>query len=81
MKKKLMALCAFLCAVSVIGVIWSYISNTYNDSISIIGGADGPTSIFLAVKIGNGILVYIIPGLLFLIITLICSILYFKSKK
>ena len=34
-----------------------------NTAVSIIGGADGPTSIFIAGKIGNSTVIYIVTGL------------------
>lgn len=40
-----------------------------NRAVTIIGGADGPTSIFLAGKVGNGIgIIEIIIGIVILII-------------
>lgn len=48
-------------------------------AVSIIGGADGPTSIFLAGKIGNGF----ITGIILIGIVLIIAgvIIYKKFKK
>ena len=81
MKRSLKALMIILGALGIIGVIWSCISYSNRNSVSIIGGADGPTSIFLAAKIVNSATVYIVPGLLFIIALIICSILFFKNKK
>lgn len=48
-------------------------------SYSIIGGADGPTSIFVAGKIGNGFIVGgIAVGVLLLVVS---GILLFKRKE
>ena len=48
-------------------------------SVSIIGGADGPTSIFLAGKIGNDFSVAgIVVGILLLVIT---GFLMLRKKK
>lgn len=48
-------------------------------SVSIIGGADGPTSIFLAGKIGNDFSVAgIVVGILFLVIA---GLLMLRKKK
>lgn len=48
-------------------------------AISIIGGADGPTSIFIAGRIGDGF----IAGAIFIGIVLVCIgiIVYRKNKK
>ncbi|WP_342755948.1 hypothetical protein [Kineothrix sedimenti] len=81
MKRKLIALLTILGALSTIRVIWSCISYSNRNSVSIIGGADGPTSIFLAAKIGNSATIYIVPGLLFIIALIIFSISFFKNKK
>lgn len=80
MKRSLKALLTILGALSIIGVIWS-LNYSNRNSVSIIGGADGPTSIFVAAKIGNSATVYIVPGLLFIIALIICSILIYKNKK
>lgn len=54
------------------------------ESVAIIGGADGPTSIFIATKISNvsALLLYIIT-ILFMCITVISYIMYFRrhTKK
>ncbi len=51
----------------------------HNQSIAIIGGADGPTSIFLAGKTGNPLPLYLIAGLLTLIIIVLFYL--FRNKK
>ena len=62
---------------SVIGIITAVISLIFKvrghmsvaKSVSIIGGADGPTSIFIAGKIGDtSILIGIIAGIVLLIV-------------
>lgn len=70
-------------AVTVIGVLALIYGITVKRrgaaAISIIGGADGPTSVFLAGKIGHGYsLGFIIFGVIVLLITLI---LLFRSRK
>lgn len=53
-QKILAALAAILCCVGIaLGAAGAYIRQIKAVSISIIGGADGPTSIFLAGKAGN----------------------------
>lgn len=48
-------------------------------SVSIIGGADGPTSIFLAGKVGNDFsVVGIVVGILFIVIA---GFLMLRKKK
>ncbi len=48
-------------------------------AISIIGGADGPTSIFLAGKVGHSYsLVFILLGIIILLVALI---LFFRRRK
>lgn len=46
MKKKIVAVIAVLCGVAIAVVI--AVSVAQSSSVGIIGGADGPTSIFLA---------------------------------
>ena len=50
-----------------------------SDSISIIGGADGPTSLFLAGKLGMNWLN--ISGLIFVVLLLIPNIIYAIKVK
>ncbi|MFA9376052.1 MAG: oxaloacetate decarboxylase [Lachnotalea sp.] len=80
MNRSVKALLTILGTVSIIGLIISYIVYSKRNSFTIIGGSDGPTSIFIAGKIGNSEIGYIILGL-FLIVLVICSILLFKNKK
>lgn len=48
-------------------------------SIAVIGGADGPTAIFLAGSIGDGVSLFLLLGI---IVIFICAVLfYFKKKK
>ena len=59
--------------VSLINVI-----STATASVSIIGGADGPTSIFLAGKMGNPLTGIIVAGIALVIIGIVMLI---KEKK
>lgn len=71
MKKKM---CIIIVAiVGVLAVIYGIITKTKAAaSISIIGGADGPTSIFLAGKIGDGFsLTIIVVGAVILVAALL----------
>lgn len=64
MKKGLKAGLIILALISVAGIAASIrclLGN--NTAVSIIGGADGPTSIFIAGKIGNSTVIYIVTGL------------------
>lgn len=64
MKKGLKAGLIILALISAAGIaasircLWGN-----NTAVSIIGGADGPTSIFIAGKIGNSTVLYIVTGL------------------
>jgi len=49
-------------------------------SISIIGGADGPTTIFIAGKIGRQMFGVIIVGIVIFVIGLLLSLLKKKQK-
>lgn len=68
--------------VSVIGVIIAIAGiiqkNKISASISIIGGADGPTSIFLAGKVGSA---PTITGIVIGIILLIVGVILVMRKK
>lgn len=66
--------------IGVIIVIWGVITKIKgNVSVSIIGGADGPTSIFVAGKLGGATAgTLMISGLL---IAIIGIILFIKKKK
>lgn len=49
---------------------------TVATSIAVIGGADGPTSIFLAGKVGNGSLTGLVAvGVAFLVLAGLCVVL------
>ena len=72
---------------SVIGIITAVISLIFKvrghmsvaKSVSIIGGADGPTSIFIAGKIGDtSILIGIIVGIVLLIVGIF---IYVRKNK
>jgi LPXTG-motif cell wall-anchored protein len=78
MKKKM---CIIIVAiVGVLAVIYGIITKTKAAaSISIIGGADGPTSIFLAGKIGDGFsLTIIVVGAVILVAALL---LFLRKRK
>lgn len=50
-----------------------------NIAVSVIGGADGPTSIFVAGKVGGDVSVFaIIAGIVLIVV---CGILLFKKKR
>lgn len=66
MKKALSCvLTAAGCILAALGIIASVHKNeTVATSIAVIGGADGPTSVFLAGKLGNGaVLAPVIVGI------------------
>lgn len=78
MKKKM---CIIIVAiVGVLAVIYGIITKTKAAaSISIIGGVDGPTSIFLAGKIGDGFsLTIIVVGAVILVAALL---LFLRKRK
>lgn len=52
-------------------------SSEYSTSIGIIGGADGPTSVFIAGKTNW----FEIAGSIAIVIILIAAIIYFVKKK
>ena len=60
---------------AILGVLLLLISSIFkakeNNTISIIGGADGPTSIYLAGKVGWNSILGLIIGVLLVIILLI----------
>ena len=64
MKKGLKTGLIILSLISVAGIAASIMCLWGNNTaVSIIGGADGPTSIFIAGKIGNSTVIYIVTGL------------------
>ena len=64
MKKGLKTGLIILSLISVAGIAASIKCLWGNKTaVSIIGGADGPTSVFIAGKIGNSTVIYIITGL------------------
>ena len=64
MKKGLKAGLIILALISVAGIAASIRCLLGNSTaVSIIGGADGPTSIFIAGKTGNSTVIYIVTGL------------------
>lgn len=50
-------------------------------SISVIGGSDGPTSIFLAGKVGGGFFAVLVAFGLLLILLAGLALIYFIRKK
>lgn len=51
-----------------------------NTAVSIIGGADGPTSVFIAGKIGTDSTLPLIIGII-LLFTAMGAVLFFTAKK
>lgn len=76
-----------MCAVSALAGILLVVAGIIfkiRDSvaISVIGGADGPTSIFLAGKVGNGFTVTVIFIGIILILPLACAgICYIRKNR
>lgn len=68
------AICFLLC----LFVVNKFLTDKEAYAISIIGGADGPTSIFLAGKVGDGLNVAIGVGV---IVILALGIVFFVKKK
>lgn len=69
MKKVGIAIAILGSIITIIGFILKFMKNK---AVSFIGGADGPTSIFLAGKVGNGTeTIEIIIGFVILIIGLV----------
>ena len=64
--------------ISVLGLLLFFIKRYYiSRTVSIIGGADGPTAIFIAGKSERFIPLYLIIGILILIII---TIFFFRNK-
>ena len=76
MKKKFIVFIAGLVMLTAILIV--IIVNERNASLAIIGGADGPTTIFLAGTLGNGVL---FAAILFGLILLALGIMLFKKIK
>lgn len=64
---------------NVINVLFLYASMTVGVSISIIGGADGPTAIFLAGSVGDGIPFLLLIGIIGILIGVV--VMKFKHKE
>lgn len=64
---------------NVINALFLYASMTMGVSISIIGGADGPTSIFLAGSVGDGIPFLLLIGIIGILISVV--VMKFKNKE
>ena len=76
MKKKFMIIIAVI-AILLIALI-AIVVNKRNASLAIIGGADGPTTIFLAGTLGNEVL---FPAILIGILLLVLGIIFSKKIK
>lgn len=61
---------------AVFGIIFKVKQNI---AVSVIGGADGPTSIFVAGKVGGDVSAFAIVAGIVLIV--VCGILLFKKKR
>ena len=73
MKKTGIAIAIAGSVITIIGLRFRFMENR---AVTIIGGADGPTSIFLAGKVGNGIgIIEIIIGIVILIIGFVIILL------
>ncbi len=81
MKKGLKTGLIILSLITVAGIASSIVCfRGNNTAVSIIGGADGPTSIFIAGKIGNSTTLYIITGLC-IIATAVLGIIAVKCRN
>ncbi len=68
-----------LIAISIIGIISTLNNNTHEAaSIAIIGGADGPTAVFLASSVAAEKMEFIVLGL---ILVVGISVLIYKKRK
>lgn len=76
-------LAAFILGTLSVSGIALCLNNRYwkNQSITIIGGADGPTSIFIAGKSDPAMLIYLITGLLILTTIIFFYLGRHKNKK
>lgn len=74
MKNTISIICGVL---GIVGVLYGIVTKIKgNVSVSVIGGADGPTSIFLAGKLGNDYsTMAIITGLGFIIISILLALI------
>lgn len=78
MKKVIGVVLGILGSVIVIVTAWKSFQSKAAYSISIIRGADGPTSVFLAGKVGHR---YTIAAVAAGIILLVAAVLLFRKKK
>lgn len=74
MKNTISIICGIL---GIVGVLYGIVTKIKgNVSVSVIGGADGPTSVFLAGKLGNDYsTMAIIIGLGFIIISILLALI------
>ena len=66
--------------VGIISVIVGVALNMNNNAIAIIGGVDGPTSVFVAGKL-NSVLVSILLIAIGVVMLIVAIIFYFLKKK
>ncbi|WP_394916838.1 oxaloacetate decarboxylase [uncultured Robinsoniella sp.] len=82
MKKIIKIIFILLGILGIIGIVFSIKTYFYKQkSITIIGGADGPTSIFIAGKVGNFHMLFIGGAILFAALLGILFFLIRKNKK
>ena len=78
MKKKIGIIIAVV--IGALALLYGIVTEVKDTAaISIIGGADGPTSVFLAGKVGHGFsLIFIVIGAIILLIALV---LFLRRRK
>lgn len=76
MKKKSMIIVAVLAILLV--VYTAIMKSQTNASLAIIGGADGPTAIFLAGTLGDG---FLIAAILLVLVIIAVGIVLFKKRS
>ncbi|RHR00062.1 oxaloacetate decarboxylase [Clostridium sp. AF20-17LB] len=69
--KRILGICT--CIVGILFVIVGIVLKMNNNAVSIIGGADGPTSVFVATKLSSGsVNLLIVIGIVLFAIAVIC---------
>lgn len=63
----------------VILVIYGIFKENRGSTVPIIGGADGPTSIFLATKVGNNY--FQLRLVITILLVVLCGFVWYKRKK
>lgn len=76
MKKKLMMIVGILAIILAASTV--FIKNQTNASLAIIGGADGPTTIFIAGTLGD---TFLFAGILLVLIVIAVGIILFKKSR